>query len=61
MRKSSYTRYQIPFCLWQVQPLLKHCKSSKYYEHDCLQTFVLLSTSSMMIHVFEKSHTKKNY
>ena len=29
------TRYQASFYLWQLGPVLKHCKVPKYYDQDC--------------------------
>ena len=29
-----YTRYQVSFYLWQIGPVLKHCKVPKSYDQD---------------------------
>ena len=49
-----HTKYQVSFYLWQIGPVLKHCKVPKHVR-DCLKVFLLLSTLSMMIQVSGKS------
>ena len=50
-----YTIHEVLFYLWRIVPVQQHCKILKYYEPDCLKTFLLLSTLPMMIQVSEKS------
>ena len=30
-----YTRCQVSFHLWRIEPMLKHCNVPKYYDQDC--------------------------
>ena len=55
LHKSFYTRYQVLFYLWRIQPSLKRCKAPKHYGQHCLKIFFLLSKLSMMIQLPEKS------
>ena len=34
MQFSRLTWYQVLFYLWQIRPILKHCKVAKYYNQD---------------------------
>ena len=29
------SRHQVSFYLWQIEPVLKHCKVPKHYDQDC--------------------------
>ena len=49
MYQVCYPKYQVLFCLWLMEPLLKHCKVPKYYKQDCLKIFFLISTLLAMI------------
>ena len=44
------------FHLWLKENLVKHQKISKYYENDCLQSFVLLFLSLLATPIVENSH-----
>ena len=44
------------FHLWQKELLLNHQKVSKYYEHDCLQNFILLFMSLVIALIVKNSH-----
>ena len=44
------------FHLWWKKNLLNHQKVSKYYEHDCLQNFVLLFMSLLTTFIVKNSH-----
>ena len=50
-----YTRYHVPFDLWLIGSVLKHCKVPKYYDQDCLKIFFLLSTLPAMIPISGKN------
>ena len=43
-----YTIHQVSFYLWRIGPLLKNCNAQKYYDQDCLTTFLELSTLSII-------------
>ena len=43
------------FYLWWIGSVLKYCKVPKYYDHDCLTMFFLLSTLPLRIQIFGKS------
>ena len=34
--KGFYSRYQVPFNLWQIKPVLQFCKVRNYYAEDCV-------------------------
>ena len=50
-----YTKYQVPFYLRRIEPVLKRCEVPKYHDQNCLKDFLLLSEFPMMIHVSAKS------
>ena len=54
-----YTKFgtlnQASFYLWQLRPVLQHCKIPKYYHQDCLKAFLLLSTLAVMSELSGKS------
>ena len=47
----------VSFYLWLTGSVLKHCKVPKYYDHDCLKIFFLLSTLPAMIRISGKKHS----
>ena len=53
--KFYWTKYQVCFCLWWLETVLKLCKGHKYYEQNCLKTSLLLLLSLNMIKIFEDS------
>ena len=36
---------EAPLYVWWIEPILKSYRVSKYYAHDCLKSFILLSKS----------------
>ena len=48
---ASYTRYQVNFYFWWMEPILKLCKVLKYYEQDCQKNLLLLLTSLKVIKI----------
>ena len=44
------------FHLWWKKNLLNYQKVSKYYEHDCLQNFILLFMSLLTALIVKNSH-----
>ena len=55
MYQVCYTRYHVSFCLWLIGSVLKHCKVPKYYDHDFLKIFFLLSTLAVAIPISGKN------
>ena len=53
---SSCMTNQASFHLWWKENLLNHQKVSKYYEHDCLQSFFPLFMSLSTASVVKNSH-----
>ena len=50
-----YTRNHVPFYLWLIGSVLKHCKVQKYYDQDCLKILFLLSTLLVKIQISWKN------
>ena len=48
-----YSRYQVSFYLWQIGPVLKHYKVSKYYQQDCT---CLQKKGSLCKHLYFPCH-----
>ena len=44
------------FHLWWKKNLLNYQKVSKYYEHDCLQNFILLFMSLLTVLIVKNAH-----
>ena len=61
MRQLVYTKYirnnHSSFHLWSKENLVKSQKVSKYYDHDCLQNFLLISTPLLIGPIVKKSNT----
>ena len=55
MQQVCYARYQVSFYLWLFGPVLNYKKVPKYYDQDCLKTFLFLSTLPVMIQLSGKS------
>ena len=49
-----YVRHQVSFYLWLIGLVLKYWKVPKFHNADCLKTFLLFSTLSMIIQVSGK-------
>ena len=41
VNKVSYTKYQVLFHLWLMETVPKLYKTRKYYEPDCLKSYIL--------------------
>ena len=50
------TNNHTSFHLWSKQNLLNHQIVSKYYENDCLESFLLLSVSLLTALIVKKNH-----
>ena len=44
------------FHLWRKKKLVKHQKFLKYYDHCCLQNFILNFMSSLTVPIVKNSH-----
>ena len=44
-----YHNFVISFYMWQIWPVLNHCKVSKYSELDCRSLLTFLSSVSLLI------------
>ena len=54
VHQAFYDKY-VSVYLWQIRPVLKHFQVSISYGQDCLKSFLLLSSFSVMIQVIGKS------
>ena len=53
---SLVTNNHASFHLWWKESLVKHLKVSKYYDHDCLQNFILLFMSLSTVQIVTNIH-----
>ena len=44
------------FHLWKKKNLVEYQKVSKYYDHDCLQIFLLLFMSLLTVSIVQSNH-----